>query len=165
MVNDVRDSYSDEGMDPFIPYYFQAAQQLGAPGNSTKEYDDLAIHQTTYDIKNYVGARPLAAFDESAMQHIQRWVLEKGRRIIFINGEYDPWSAAAYQVNADREQRTYVAPGANHGAKISSLINEEQQEAWDLIRGWLKVPEESVVKTIPSRSLEDEEFEARRRLR
>jgi hypothetical protein len=49
----------------------------------------------------------------------------------------DPWSAEPFEPGpGTTDAYWYTAPGANHGARITSLVASEQLEAVDTVRGW-----------------------------
>ncbi|MCX6123600.1 MAG: S28 family serine protease [Proteobacteria bacterium] len=142
-VNGVESSYSDTGMEPFVSYYVQAAQQLGSPGAKLTHLSQVAEHQGTYRIESYIPSEASKVFDSNVMPEIQSWVQGESERIMFIYGEYDPWTAGKYTPgSADRDNYLYVAPKGNHGSNVDSLSSADKAKAWDTITRWLGMPPE-----------------------
>lgn len=163
-VNDVEESYSDGSLKKFIPYLVQAANQLGGPAAKLTHLADLAKYEDTYDLKSYIPDDAPHDFDPEAMKEIQGWVQSESSKIMFIYGEYDPWTAGAYKPGvAENDNYFYVAPRANHGAKVNLLSENDRKKAWTTLAGWLGIPEKAVSTQYSRRqSLEDLEFKALR---
>lgn len=84
--------YTDQGIDPYVPYYFQAATQLGSPSVPTGHLDGLLNHPGLFRAASYLPSDlELPPFDHWAMSDIDHWVRTRGSRLLFVNGQYDPW--------------------------------------------------------------------------
>jgi hypothetical protein len=162
-VNSVERSYSDEGMKPFVSYYAQASHQLGSPAAKLSHIADVAGFEDTYRIETYIPQEASRGFDESVMPEIQHWVETEAEKVMFIYGEFDPWTAGAYRGgSADRDNYMFTAPGANHGANIETLTASDRTQAWNVIKNWLNVREvtDFALFQDSAKSLEQIEFEA-----
>lgn len=126
-----------------LPYHYQAASQIGGP----QPYE-----QRLHDLLRYPGAdtparilpadlRP-ATYDADAMADIDGWVRTKARRMLFVDGQYDPWSAEPFHCGADARERScarMVVPRGTHGAVIAELPRAQRLRAERLIRRWAGV--------------------------
>ncbi len=175
-VNNVTSSYSDSGLDKFVPYYVQAAHQLGGPGSKLEHLEGVASHLETYDLSTYVPDQAQQSYDASVMPEVQQWVLEQSKSMMFIYGEYDPWTAGAFKHNEDGDSFFYVAPAGNHGANVNTLSAKDRTKAWAHLGRWLdrkkpdlhhrvSVAAREPTAEKPQVSLEDIEFKARRYFR
>ncbi len=75
------------------------------------------------------------------MQRIKSFLDTTAKKMLFIYGEYDAWSATAVELteNADkRELYKYVKPKGNHKTRIKSFNKENQDKIYSIIDGWLK---------------------------
>jgi hypothetical protein len=135
------ESYGDEQVSYFTPYYYQAATELGAPAAKDAHLLSLLKHRETYNLDTYLPAseRP-SHLDAQAMVDIQTWVKTEGKGIMFIYGEYDPWSAGAFELGAASGSYAFVAPQDNHGASIGSLGAADQDKALTVLAGWMGAP-------------------------
>jgi PS-10 peptidase S37 len=129
-------AFSDAEMAVYEPYFYQAATELGSPRFWEEALDGLLLYPGTDKPQRYAPAGVELTFDPSAMQDIQQWVATEGQRLLFLYGEFDPWSAAAYSLGDARDSYLYVAPGLHHGVRLANLPEPTQSEALDIIRGW-----------------------------
>ncbi|USX50235.1 S28 family serine protease [Lentzea sp. HUAS12] len=135
------DFYTDAGVAPYTAYYYQAGTQLGWP-----EADESAVR----DLLRYPGSsvpRSMVSpdigfprFDRSAMRDIDTWVRHQGSRLLFVNGQNDPWSAEPFRLGrGTRDSLSYTVPGGNHGANIAKLPEKERAAATAAVLRWAGV--------------------------
>lgn len=132
---------SDFGIQFFQSYYYQAVKQLGYPRLPTRHIDDLLLHDPN-DYSAYTPVEvPRQDFDWGAMFDIQLWAAFEGESIMFIYGEYDPWTAGAYGILPwnHRDTHLFTAPRANHSANIAQLGDADRGEALEILEGWTGV--------------------------
>jgi hypothetical protein len=134
-------NFSDSGFDRFIAYYYQATNQLGAPGVDDSALVGLLKHRDTYKPSSYIPKGiEVPPWDAEAMVDVQNWVKTEGKTIMFIYGEYDPWTAGRYEIGTSGDNHVFVAPAANHGANLSRLSATDRSAALTILQGWLGVP-------------------------
>jgi len=131
-------SYSDQDLEGFIPYYYQAAVQLGSPEAYEKPLQDLLRYPGTDIPQTFIPKSvPIKKFDYFAMPDIDVWVRSEGSQLLFIYGQNDPWSAEPFQLGGgSRDSFRYYVPGGNHGSKIAQLPADEAAKAKATIRRW-----------------------------
>ncbi|WP_405055981.1 peptidase S37 [Kribbella sp. NBC_01505] len=132
-------TYSDQGIAPYLAYYYQAAGQLNWPDATTG---------TTWlkGLLRYpeAGSAPAAVpdaiepkHDANAMLDIDHWVKASAERILFVYGENDPWGAEPFIAGpGTKDCHWFVVPNGNHGADIAKLPTAERAEATALVRAW-----------------------------
>ncbi|GAA2053750.1 aminopeptidase [Nocardiopsis rhodophaea] len=159
--------YSDQGTAPYVTYYFQAATQLGSPTVPTGHIDDLLRYPDQFGGDAYVPDDiPVPAFDRRAMPDIDHWVYKSSERMLFVDGEFDPWGAEAFRVRSSRrDTMRFVAPGANHGADIARLGNQDRAAATAAVRRWAGVADEVTLRRAPVASELDAAGDALRQQR
>jgi hypothetical protein len=162
-INDTS-NYNDESIGEFKPYYFQAATQLGSPDVYTPHLEILRRYD--YDISQYTPRGVNVWYSNSAMQDVGLWVKGQADKIIFVYGEFDPWTAGAFATTeTGRDVKSYMAPKANHSAKFTKLSPNEKSEVVAKLSKWLqKSPQVSLDLATKRQTLEDLEFRARRGL-
>ncbi|SOD63337.1 PS-10 peptidase S37 [Streptomyces zhaozhouensis] len=136
---------ADHELAAMVPYYYQAATQLGNPLYSTEHLDDLLEYpELKYSAAFVPPEVELPAFDDRAMTWVDGWVTHSGTELLFVNGEADPWAAKPFRADsAERQAHSLVAPGANHGANISLLSDEDRALAVESVRAWAGLPAEA----------------------
>ncbi|MER6910729.1 S28 family serine protease [Streptomyces sp. NPDC000594] len=139
-------SYSDQGLAPYTPYYYQAGTELGAPDIEQPHLKGLS----RYDYqppRNFVPRDIPMRFKPFAMADIDSWVRHNAKRMMFVNGSNDPWSAEPFRLGrGSRDSYVYTQPGGNHGARISGLPAEERAAATAAIQRWAGVEPAAVRK-------------------
>jgi hypothetical protein len=157
----------DEQIIPFQPYYYQAVAELGIPEEDITHLTDL-IRFPDIPIMDYLPAGASPTYTDETMKDIQKWVKAEARNIMFIYGEFDPWSAGAYKdINQNADNHIYYVKKGNHGAGMSGLSLELKNEAEGIVGRWFE-KEPSVNKsqaTSKVKNLEDVEFEYLRKNR
>ena len=132
--------YTDQGLEPYIPYYFQAGTQLGYPVPSFDRLRDLTRHRGLYQPRSVVPRDLDMRFEPQRMRDIDTWVKHSGSELLFVYGENDPWGAEPFELGeGTRDSYWYEADGANHGATIAALTPAEQAEATAAVQRWAGV--------------------------
>ncbi|WP_238008641.1 S28 family serine protease [Dactylosporangium sp. AC04546] len=135
------DSNTDQGIEPFIPYYFQASYQLGYPEISLPHLARLQRYRGQDRAQSYIPRSIVPRFQPFAMDDVDWWVRLSGRQLLFVYGQNDPWGAEPFRLGpGTRDSLSYVAAGANHGANIALLSPAESATATAAVRRWAGVP-------------------------
>ena len=102
--------------------------QLGAPAADDSYLLTLLQHRDTYRPSYYIPAGiEVPMWDPEAMVDVQKWVKNEGKRIIFIYGEFDPWSAGRFEIVPRRE--LLIAPGGNR-FHLARLMTDDRAPRW-----------------------------------
>ncbi|MFE7132352.1 S28 family serine protease [Streptomyces sp. NPDC057638] len=141
--------YTDQGLTPYTPYYYQAGTELGAPTISQPHLKGLSRYGYQPP-RNFVPRSIPMTFKAGAMKDVDQWVRSHGRQMMFVNGENDPWSSEPFRVGkGNRDSHVYVAPGANHGANVAGLAAADRAAATASILKWAGVAPAAVKKAKP----------------
>ncbi|MEV0590319.1 S28 family serine protease [Nonomuraea cavernae] len=130
--------YTDQGIDYYVPYYRQAAAQLGWPELTFKHLRGLTRYPGLYQPNSVIPAALRTFHNPLPMLDVDHWVSKQSSRMMFVYGQNDPWSAERFTPSRN-DSYLYVAPGANHGANISRLPEAERQAATDTLLRWAGV--------------------------
>jgi hypothetical protein len=134
------DSNTDQGDEPFIPYFFQAATQLGYPFVQLNHLAGLQHYRGQDVATSYIPRDLPVRFQPFAMREVDLWVRLFGRQLLFVYGQNDPWGAEPFRLGpGTRDSFWYVAAGANHGANISLLKPDETATATAAVQRWAGV--------------------------
>lgn len=131
---------SDQSLEPYLPYYYQSAYQMGGPSPYETPLADLLEHPGTNVSSTFVPKelRP-KRFDRKAMRDIDTWVQKKSSEMLFINGQNDPWSSEPFtcgRKGVNRDCVRYTVPGGTHGSRIAQLPTPERTRATALVLSW-----------------------------
>lgn len=131
--------FSDQGIKPILPFFYQAYTQLGYYGYDISEFKDLlkAVKEPTSKI--FLPKNAELAFDCSLMQKINTWVQKYGNNMLFIYGENDAWSATAVELTGETNAVKMVKKDGSHRTRINSFDSEDKEFIFSTLEGWLKI--------------------------
>ena len=87
----------------------------------------------------------LTAPGHEAMQDIDAWVQADGDRLLFVYGEWDPWTGGAFELGDATDSASLVVDQGTHGANIRSLAAADQTIALDKLEAWSGVTPDPAV--------------------
>ena len=147
------DSASDGFFDAFGPYFYQAATQLGYPAVSRANVADLLRATGDHD-RGVLPEGVTAAWDPSPMPDVAAWLSSRGSRILFVYGQWDPWTAGSFDPGGAPDTHVFVQPAGTHRALIGSLAPDERDRAFAVLERWTGVKPRPVAPDTQSRLLE-----------
>ena len=135
------DFYTDAGVAPYAPYYYQAGTQLGWPEADESAVRDLLRYPGVSVPRSMVSPEiKFPRFDRFAMRDIDSWVRYQGSRLLFVNGQNDPWSAEPFRLGpGTRDSLAFAVPAGNHGSNIAKLPEKERLAATAAVQRWAGV--------------------------
>ena len=129
----------------YLPFFVQAARELGYYGYSTEGLEDLIDTKKT---KGYLNKLMLPEelkgikFDKSLYKRTVKFLKKNDPTHIFIYGEIDPWTSsgvAGWLDCSDKiNMRVYVEPRGSHKARISTMPENTKREIIGRITKWLE---------------------------
>lgn len=155
--------YSDQGLSPYVPYYYQAGTQLGWPSPKFKHLRPLLRYESSYQPRTYVPRDIPMRFDNGrAMRDIDRWVRGNANHMLFLYGSNDPWGAEPFRLgHGSRDSAVYTAQGMNHSGRIiTALPADEQSQAIAYVKRWADV--EAGMQTLKSAPRADDPLQLQR---
>ncbi|NUP43381.1 MAG: aminopeptidase [Streptomyces sp.] len=133
-------AYTDQGLETFTPYYYQAGTELGSPTFDTPHLDGLLRYPGIYTPRSYVPREIPMRFRPYAMRDIDSWVRHDARRMLFVYGQNDPWGAERFRPGkGSRDSYVYTVAGGNHGSNIGQLAADEKAKATAAVQRWAGV--------------------------
>jgi hypothetical protein len=132
--------FSIEGTESTIAFFVQAAHELGYYGYDTQQFAKYLKIKTAkgYIDKLFLPKGYHVDFDKTISQKCADYLKNNDPKMIFIYGEYDPWSAAAVSFENKKNMFKAVCPGGNHGTRISSLPDDLKNEVNSRIKKWME---------------------------
>jgi hypothetical protein len=160
-------AYGDDDLTAFLPYYHQSASQLGYPTSAESHLVGLRFGGQNTAAAYLPASVPAPTYDGGAAMHdVQDWLSTSGERLMFIYGEYDPWTAGQIELGRAVDSWKYIAPQGNHGSSITSLTTADRDAAADTVRRWAGVSASRALALDPTeRTAEQEDLEFARRHR
>ncbi|MEW2583806.1 aminopeptidase [Streptomyces virginiae] len=132
-------AYTDQGLETYTPYYYQAGTQLGSPDIKQPHLGNLSRYGYQPP-RNFVPRDIPMAFQPGAMADVDKWVRDNAHQMLFVYGQNDPWGAEPFRIGyGARDSYVMIAPGANHGANVAKLLDGEKALATAKILQWAGV--------------------------
>ncbi len=131
--------YADQGLAPYTPYFYQAGTQLGSPDITLPHLNGLSRYGYQPP-RNFVPREIPMRFEPWVMNDVDKWVRNNANQMMFVYGENDPWGAERFGPGRSaRDSYVYTAPGANHGANVAGLVEDQRAKATATILRWAGV--------------------------
>jgi hypothetical protein len=142
--------YTDQGLEPYTPYFYQAATQLGAPDIRFPHIEKKYIRYGYQPPRNFVPRDIPTKFQPYAMRDVDNWVRHNARHMLYVYGQNDPWGSERFRVDKGaKDSYVLTAPGMNHGANIAGLVADQKAFATARILDWAGVSDAAVAAARP----------------
>jgi hypothetical protein len=142
--------YTDQGLEPYTPYYYQAGTQLGAPDIQFPYIEKKFVRYGYQAPRNFVPRSIPMKFQPRAMRDVDSWVRHHAHHMLFVYGQNDPWGAERFRVGkGSKDSYVFTAPGLNHGANVAGLVGDQKALATARILQWAGVPAASTAQAKP----------------
>jgi hypothetical protein len=136
-VSPVSDN-DDDKIAAFEAYYYQSYNQLGFP-------DAGAAYLTPflyYSEDEYAGELPVPEepeYDSDSMRDIDDFVENHSNRMLFIYGEWDPWTGGQFLLGDAKDSAVLYQHEGTHMARIAYLDFGDQEIALTKLEAWTGV--------------------------
>ncbi|HEU0037476.1 MAG TPA: S28 family serine protease [Kofleriaceae bacterium] len=140
----------DAQVAAFEAYYYQAYAQLGYPdGNAT--YLDAFLMYTDADYEAALPTPDPPAYDGGvAMHDVEGYIQNEGTRLLFIYGEWDPWTGGQYELGNATDSLKLIQAQGSHGSRINRLAPADRDAAYGKLAAWTGVtPTPPAAKPVP----------------
>ena len=121
-VQAVKDfGYYGYNVEPFKKYIKEPLQDY---------YKKIMLSEEWYDVE----------FDGSVHRKVVDFLTENDPKMIYIYGEWDPWTANGVTWLRDRNKkniRIFIEPDGSHKARIGTMPEETKKEILDLLQEWV----------------------------
>jgi len=148
----------DEQIGYFEAYYYQSEAQLGYP----EPRIDYLMSYKQYGEEDYANQLPAPepTYDRTAMTNISDVLDQTGDRLLFIYGQWDPWTGGKFPLGDATESDVLTQPEGTHGARIESLDPADRDEAFAMLEAWTGVtPTATHARRAGAQSDQTEEIE------
>lgn len=127
----------DQQLGHFEAYFYQSYAQLGFP-DVVPEY--LAPF-LLYSEEDYEHELPTLEpnHDDEVMHDIYGFVEHHGEHLLFIYGEWDPWSGGKFGIGEAIDTELLTQPQGTHGARIANLEASDRKVAFAKLEDWTGV--------------------------
>lgn len=125
--------------NPHAPFFVMAAKELGYYGYDTKPLKGLL---TIKDAEDYIYKIFLPEdfnykFDKTLSKKMQKFLKTNECNMLFIYGEYDPWSAVRAGDRHSATNHIFIDSQGSHRSRIRTFDEPERNEIISILSGWL----------------------------
>ncbi len=124
------------------PFFVQAAKELGYYGYDMKPFREYKKYFSIKNTKNYLQKLMLPQgvdlkFNDYLYNKISAFLLATDARMLFIYGQFDPWSAVMPSDPHKDNIKFFIQPGGSHRARIATFDEATQKEIKSILSKWL----------------------------
>jgi hypothetical protein len=122
----------------FEAYYYQAEFQLGYPtGGAAYFRQDLKYSDSDYEAS--LPTNPPSYDGGIAMRDVDEFLRQQGERFVFVYGEWDPWTAGAFELGGAADSLRLVQRQGTHSAALKWLSQPDMDAAFAKLTAWTGV--------------------------
>ncbi len=134
------DYFSLEAIKPLEAFVVEAAKEEGYYGYETEPFKQFLKISTA---KNYfqsvfLGPEQKFTYQPSANDKVRQFLAKQDVKMIFLYGEYDPWSATSVVFTDKKQMFKVVKRGGSHATRILNLPNRQQKKVVKQLKKWIK---------------------------
>ncbi len=130
--------YSDAIADFYRPSFYQFLTELGYYGFVHDHVKDLLVSLKRPGNLIFGPQDADLSFNPAYMQNVKNFLDKKGKKILYIYGELDTWTACGYTPVPGMDALRMVKKDGSHATRISSFSEEERQIIYSKLKKWLK---------------------------
>jgi len=132
--------FAIEEMEGIKSFFVQAARELGYYGYDTKPFKKyLSIKNAEgYLTRIFLPAGLKIKYKKTTAKQVKKFMKNTDEEMLFIYGEWDPWSATAFEVYNPNQVKV-VKPGGSHSTRIGNLPPEQKKLVKEKLEEWLGI--------------------------
>lgn len=133
--------FAKSGIEGLLPFYVQAARELGYyayDAEPMKKYLKIKTAKN-YFPKLYLPENIHVSYNKETALRVKKFIQTTDKEIIFIYGEYDPWTASSFEVPEKLNFLKIVKPGGSHSSRLGNLPDEQKKQVIDKLEKWLDI--------------------------
>jgi len=142
---------ADSTWQLFAPFFYQVYAELGYPDIPVDHLAGLIDPQFANYEQGFVPEGAVEpTYNNTTNVGTCQWVRDEGDQIIFIYGEYDPWTGGAIDLTGAGDVWSFTAAQGSHRAQIWQLEAADQMFVQDKLEEWTAVTPAAPVLREPS---------------
>lgn len=134
------DYFSIESSENVLPFYYQAARELGYYGYETTLFRKYLKIKTAknYFKKVFLTKDMTPEFYSQTSIDLEKFVQTKAKNTILVYGEYDPWTAVAPEIVNTADLVKVVKPKGTHSTRIKNLPKVQHDMIINLLNSFME---------------------------
>jgi len=133
------DYFSDDGIETYEPFFYQALTEIGYYGYDFTEFNGL-LQSVTNPVFTFSAPQNVEMdYNYDLMQDVNRYIQNRANFFIFIYGETDTWSATAAELTGNTNSVMIIKPAGSHRTRIRNLPDEQKEKIISNLENWLEI--------------------------
>jgi len=138
--NDAISFFSDESIESFRPFFYQALTEIGFYTYNINTLKKLLVYADNPDFNFTMPKGIEAKFNDTLMQSVNNYIQNDANNFIYIYGGSDPWSAPAVElIKGKTNSFKMVKKDGSHRTRINSFSNDKKNRIIDSLKVWLDI--------------------------
>ena len=132
--------FAINGMEDLRPFFVQAAKELGYYGYDTKPFEPwLKLKSANGYLSSVMLPEGMKIkFIPKTNKKVFKFIRKEDPKMIFIYGEYDPWSASGVVFEQKNNMLKIVKPDGSHGTRINNLPDQQYKLVVETLERWVE---------------------------
>jgi len=133
--------FAIEGMEGIKSFFVQAAHELGYYGYATKPFKNYLSIKSAKGYLNqiFIPEGLDIKYNKKTAKQVKKFIKTTDSKILFIYGEWDPWSASGFEVPAKDNLLKIVKPEGSHTSRINNLPENQKEQVKTTLEKWLDI--------------------------
>ena len=131
------DFFSNESKPDMQPFFYQALTEIGMYGYDFSIFDGKITSCTDNTFMFFMPENTDTTYNYSTMRNVDEWIKTDAENVIWLYGEYDPWSASAARAEGNSKVLKVVKPEGSHLTRIRNLPQNQRNEVFNTLEKWL----------------------------
>lgn len=133
--------FSIEDQESIKTFFVQAARELGYYGYDWKPLKKyLSIKNAEGYLREiFLPSDLKIRYSKKSAKEVSKFMKKTDKHILLIYGQWDPWSATAFDVYSANQVKV-VKTGGSHSTRIKNLPEDQQNLVKEKLESWLGVP-------------------------
>lgn len=129
---------SNEGISELQPFFYQAMREIGFYGYEIEPFEEWVsfTENPTFEFTLPEGVN--VEYEPKLMQDVDQFIRHNAENMLFIYGEYDPWSATTVDLTLNTNSIKIVKPAGSHRTRINNLPADQKKLVINTLKTWLK---------------------------
>lgn len=129
--------YNDQTYYDLLPSYYQHMTELGYYGFDIEPVKDLLKVVLKPTNLRFAPKNVDLTYNSKYISEVRDFVENKGKKILYIYGEYDTWGACAPNPKPHVDALKMILQGGSHSTRIKDFSEIDQQIIYDKLQSWL----------------------------
>lgn len=130
-----------EGMEGIKSFFVQAAHELGYYGYDVKPYKEYLSIKTAkgYLHRIFLDEEMVLGYNKKTSKAVRKFIKNTDAKILFVYGEWDPWTASGFEVPDKDNFLKIVKPKGSHSTRINNLPADQKKQVKAKLEEWLEM--------------------------